>query len=164
MSSHLTLIAAIGRNRELGRDNRLLWHLPADLAHFKARTLGRPIVMGRKTHESIGRPLPGRLNIVISRDPDYRSEGCEVANTVDQAIDLAGDAEEIMVIGGAAIYALFLPSADTMEITEVDGQFEADAFFPEWDADAWRETASEAHAADERNALAYRFVTLERTR
>lgn len=162
ITPRITLIAAIGRHRELGLDNQLLWRLPADLAHFKARTLGRPIVMGRKTHESIGRPLPGRLNIVISRDPDYRADGCAVANSVDQALELASGAEEVMIIGGAAIYALFLPNADSIELTEVDGEFKADAFFPAWNADDWHETANEAHAADERNPLAYRFVTLQR--
>lgn len=164
MSARIVLIAATGKRRELGLDNQLLWHLPADLAHFKARTLGRPIVMGRKTHESIGRALPGRRNIVISRNPDYRADGCDVATTPEQAVTLAGDVDELMIIGGAAIYELFLPHADLIELTEVDGEFEADAFFPQLPADDWRETASEAHPADERNAHAFRFVTLTRQR
>lgn len=164
MNPRITLIAAIGRGRELGRDNQLLWHLPADLAHFKARTLGRPIVMGRKTHESIGRPLPGRRNIVLSRDPDYHTPGCDVVQSPQAAQALVDDADELMIIGGAAIYTLFLPLATQIELTEVDAECEADAYFPQLPAGAWREIASEVHAADERNAHAYRFVTLERVR
>ena len=162
MGTRIVLIAALGRRGELGRNNELLWRLPADLAHFKARTLGRPIVMGRKTYASIGRPLPGRRNIVISRNPTFTAPGCELAESPEAALRLAADTEELMVIGGAAIYTAFLPLADTLELTEVDGEFEADAFFPDIDRNAWQEIASDAHPADARNPYAYRYVTLVR--
>ena len=161
---HLALIAALDRNGLIGRDNALPWHLPADLQHFKRTTLGKPIVMGRKTWESLGRPLPGRHNIVLTRDPGYTAEGATVVTSVDAALAAAGDVDEVMVIGGAALYATLLPRADRLYLTRIDAAFEGDAWFPEVDPGDWREVAREAHAPDERNAHAYSFITLERVR
>jgi dihydrofolate reductase len=158
----LALIAALDRNGLIGRDNALPWHLPADLQHFKRTTLGKPILMGRKTWESLGRPLPGRHNIVLTRDPGYRVEGATVVTSLDAALAAAGDADEVMVIGGAALYATLLPRADRLYLTRIDAAFAGDAWFPEIALDEWREVARETHAPDERNPYPYTFVTLER--
>ncbi len=158
----ITLIAAVGENRVIGCDNRLPWHLPADLRHFKALTLGKPIVMGRLTWESLPGLLPQRRHIVLTRDPDYHAEGCEVAHSVDEALAAAGNAPEIMVVGGSALYAAMLPLAGRMQLTRVRGHFEGDARFPEYDPAEWREVAREDHPADSRNPHPYSFLTLER--
>jgi dihydrofolate reductase len=150
------------RNRLIGNRNRLPWHLPADLAHFKRVTMGKPVIMGRKTFESIGRPLPGRTNIVLTGSADFRAEGVQVANGLDQALGLAAGADEVMVIGGSMIYELVLPRADRLYLTHVECDCEGDAWFPDFDPGQWRITASEAHAADEKNPCEYRFVTYER--
>lgn len=162
MKPLISLIAAMAEDRVIGRDNTMPWHLPADLAHFKQITLGKPVIMGRKTLESIGRPLPGRHNIVISRNPDFRPEGVTVVADLDAAIAAAGDVAELMIIGGATIYAQMLPRADRLYLTFIALAVEGDARFPDWTACAWRETVDERHEADARNAHAYRFVTLER--
>jgi len=158
----VSLIVAMSENRVIGVDNDLPWHLPADLKYFKATTLGKPIIMGRKTFDSIGRPLPGRQNVVITRSPDWSHDGVDVAANVAEAIDLAGDAEEIMITGGAQIYAQSMGMVDRMYITEValtvDG---GHAFFPEFSAAEWRETNRDAHPA-EGDRPAYAFVTYER--
>jgi dihydrofolate reductase len=129
----LALIAARARNGVIGLDNRMPWHLPEDLAYFKRVTLGKPVVMGRKTFESIGRPLPGRLNIVVTRNPDWQAAGVQVAHSLDAALALAAAAapEEIMLIGGAELYRQALPQADVLYLTEIDAEFAGDAFFPE---------------------------------
>lgn len=159
----ISMIAAMGDNRVIGdAENQMPWHLPADLQHFKRTTLGKPIIMGRKTFESIGRPLPGRQNIVISRDGDYRVEGCDVVDSPQAALDAAGDVEEVMITGGAQIYRLFMPQADRLHLTFIEGDFAGVAFFPEWSADEWEEVASESHPADEKNPHPYRFVELHR--
>jgi len=158
----LALIAALDRNGLIGRDNDLPWRLPADLQHFKRMTMGKPILMGRLTWESLGRPLPGRHNIVLTRDPDYRADGATVVASIDAALATAGDTDEAMVIGGAAFYRAMLPRAERLYLTRIDAEFEGDAWFPEIDPDMWREVAHEAHTADERNAHPYAFVTLER--
>ena len=150
------------RNRLIGNKNQLPWHLPADLAHFKQVTMGKPVIMGRKTHESIGRPLPGRDNIVLTRSQGYHSEGVRVANTLQQAFEYAGDAEEVMVIGGSAIYELALPRADRLYLTLVDNSYHGDAWFPEIDLEQWRISSSEPHAANQKNACDYCFVTYDR--
>lgn len=160
MKPRLTLIAAVARNGVIGMDNALPWRLPEDLKRFKALTLGHPIVMGRKTWESLGRPLPGRLNIVVTRDAAYRAEGARVVHSVEAACELGSDADEMFVIGGAEIYRLSLPQADRLQLTEIDADFAGDTWFPEFDRGAWRETAREAHENDA--GLAYAFVTLER--
>jgi dihydrofolate reductase len=158
----LSLIAAMADNRVIGHENRLPWHLPADLQHFKAITLGKPVLMGRKTWESLGRPLPGRTNIVITRDAGYVAEGCVVAHSLEEAVRAAGEAAEIMVIGGAQLYRQALPLADTIYLTLVHAEFQGDTRFPDWQPKEWRETARIDHAADDRNPHAYSFITLER--
>jgi dihydrofolate reductase len=158
----ISLIAALDRNRLIGAGNRLPWHLPADLAHFKRLTLGRPVLMGRRTWESLGRPLPGRRNIVLTRDAGFQAPGCVAVHDIESALAAAGRVDEVFVIGGAAFYAQMLPRARRMYLTLVEAEFSGDAWFPAFDPEDWRETASEAHAADERNPHPFRFVTLER--
>lgn len=158
----VSLIAAMARNRVVGIENRLPWHLPADLQHFKRITLGKPVVMGRLTYASIGRPLPGRQNIVISRQADFSAPGITVVNSPAAAIAAAGDVAELMVIGGAQIYQHFLPLAQRIYLTEVDTDAIGDAWFPVLDDAEWMESAAERRPADENNPFACRFVTLER--
>jgi len=160
----IAIIVAMGSNRVIGNHNELPWHLPADLAHFKALTMGKPILMGRRTHESIGRPLPGRDNIVISRNRDYTAEGCTVVHSLEAALQAAAGHDEIMIIGGAELYRQALPQADGLYLTRVEGAFEGDAFFPELDDGEWREVERSEHAPDEKNPHCYSFVTLERIR
>lgn len=158
----LTLVVAYARNRAIGRDNALPWRLPGDLAHFKRTTLGAPIVMGRKTWESLGRPLPGRRNIVISRDAAYAAAGADVAGSIDAALALAGDVPEVFVIGGAQIYAQALDRADRIVATEVHAEVQGDAFFPPLPAEGWREVSRAAQPAE--NGYAYDFVDYARDR
>lgn len=158
----ISVIVAMAANRVIGHENRLPWHLPADLKHFKATTLGKPVVMGRRTWESIGRPLPGRTNIVITRDTAYTAEGCVVVHSLDEGIRAAGEAAEVMIIGGAGLYRQALPLADTLYLTLIHGEFAGDTHFPEWRQDAWRETGRVDHEPDENNSHAYSFITLER--
>lgn len=150
------------RNRLIGSGGRLPWHLPADLRHFKRTTLGKPVVMGRKTHESIGKPLPDRTNIVVTRNFDYRAPGCLVAASLDQAVDAAGDAEEIMIIGGAELYRQALPLSRRLYLTCIDAVFEGDTWFPEFHGAEWRTVDKTDLQADHRNRFAYSFLTLER--
>lgn len=159
----VSLIAAVGKNRVIGRAGALPWHLPADLRHFKALTMGKPIIMGRRTHESIGKALVGRHNIVISRNPDYRADGASVVTSLAAALALAEDdgAAETMVIGGAEIYGQALARADRLYLTEVADAPEGDVFFPEIDAGQWRETARTPGPADA-DRPAFDFVALER--
>ena len=161
MTQHppLALIAARARNGVIGLDNRMPWHLPEDLAYFKRVTLGKPVVMGRKTFESIGRPLPGRLNIVVTRNPGWQAAGVQVAHSLDAALALAAEAvpEEIMLIGGAELYRQALPQADVLYLTEIDAEFAGDAFFPEVDLARWRIDREEAGQRDS-DGLRWRFV------
>ena len=158
----LSMIVAHAADRVIGKDNDMPWHLPADLAYFKKTTLGKPIIMGRKTYESIGRPLPGRKNIVISRDSEYRAEGVEVVSSVDAALTLVDDVEEVMVIGGGAIYQHCLPSADKLYITHIDARINGDTFFPEYDLNIWEKVSSEGRAADEKNQYQLDFAVYQR--
>jgi len=160
----ISLIWGQDRNALIGRDNALPWRLPADMAWFKQQTMGKPILMGRKTFESIGRPLPGRVNLILSRQPELRIDGCRVVHSLDEAIAAIPEADEIMVIGGAEIYALLLPRADRLYITEIDAAFDGDAWFPPFERGDWQERHSESHQPDERNAYRYRFTILERRR
>jgi len=160
--ARLILILAMDRNRLIGRKNTLPWHLPADLAHFKRLTMGKPILMGRKTWESIGRPLPGRHSIVLTSQPDYVAEGATVVHSLEEAMAAAGEVPEIMVIGGTRLFEQVLDRADRIELTLIDHVFEGDTWFPELGPE-WREVAREEHAADERNPWAYSFVTLVRS-
>ena len=157
-----SLVVAMARNRVIGRDNQLPWRLPADLAYFKRVTMGHPIVMGRRTYESIGRPLPGRLNIVVSRNPQFRAPGCTVVPSLDDAWRAAGDADEVCVIGGTSIFAEALPAADRIHLTEVEAEVPGDTGFPEFDRREWTEREVERHAPDARHAYPFRIVVLER--
>jgi dihydrofolate reductase len=158
----VSIIAAMADNRVIGRGNRLPWHLPADLAHFKRLTLKKPIVMGRRTWESLPGLLPQRTHIVVSRDSSYRAEGCILVGSPREAVAAAGDVSEVMVIGGAALYRDMLPLADRMYLTRVAALVDGDVFFPEWDPDCWREVAREERGRDERNRYDLTFLTLER--
>jgi len=156
----IVLIAARARNGVIGREGRLPWHLPADLRHFKQLTLGAPMIMGRKTFDSLPGRLPDRRHIVLTRQADWHDDGAEIANSVDAALRLA-NAPRVSVIGGAEIYALLLPFADRIELTEVHDDFAGDTVFPQIDAESWHESARIAHAAEEHRP-AYDFVTLQR--
>lgn len=159
----LSLIAAMADDRAIGIENRLPWQLPEDMKWFRRHTLGKPIVMGRKTFESFGgRPLPERTNIVITHDKSYHAEGVVVAHSIDEAITAAGDVDEVMIIGGESFYRQMLPRADRFYLTLVHGSFEADAWFPEFDWSDWTEVAREEHPVDEKNAWACSFIVLKR--
>lgn len=163
MSPEICLIAAMDEGGLIGADGGLPWRLPEDLKHFKRTTLGHMLLMGRKTFESIGRPLPGRANVVLSRDPAYSPpEGVTVVRTPEQALSRASGREALMVMGGAQIYALFLPRAHRIHLTRVHARFEGDTFFPEWAPGEWEEIGREPHAADDRNPHAYSFIELVR--
>ena len=157
----ISMIAAMADNRIIGKDNQMPWHLPADFAWFKRCTMGKPVVMGRKTYESIGRPLPGRLNIVISRDASLFIEGVTTVTSIEQALEVAGEVEEVMIIGGGAIYAACLPMANKLYITHIEAEIEGDTQFPDW-GNEFKETYSEAYQADEKNAYNMRFTILEK--
>ncbi|WP_262696143.1 dihydrofolate reductase [Kordiimonas aquimaris] len=156
-----SIIVATARNRVIGKDNALPWHLPADLKYFKATTMGKPIVMGRKTFESIGRPLPGRQNIVLTRDPNWSAEGVTVINDVNDMTRSITVADEVMIIGGEQIYDLTMNHVDRLYVTEVECDVDGDAYFPAIDNAVWQEASRERHAADERNP-AYSFVVYKR--
>lgn len=158
----VSLVVAMAENRVIGRDNALPWHLPADLRFFKNLTLGKPIIMGRKTYESIGRPLPGRQNIVLTRDDNFKAPGCDICSSLEQAMLAARDAGEVMIIGGAALYDAVLDTADRIYLTEVHSDIQGDTWFPELDPSHWTEISRERHFADERNSMDYSFVTLDR--
>lgn len=158
----ITQVVAMAENRVIGRDNALPWHLPADLAHFKRLTMGKPIVMGRKAFEAIGRPLPGRHNIVLTRNRGYAAEGCTVVHTLDEAIVAAGDVEEVAVIGGEQIYRQFLPRADRIHLTVVHAEVDGDTWFPPLEEGAWRTVGREFRPADDKNPYAMSFLQLER--
>ncbi|MBO6505700.1 MAG: type 3 dihydrofolate reductase [Kordiimonadaceae bacterium] len=157
----VSLIVAMADNNAIGVDNQLPWHLPADLKYFKAVTMGKPIIMGRKTFESIGRPLPGRQNIVITRNQDWTSDGVTIVRSTEQAVAAASTSDEVMVIGGAEIYRAMLPLVNKLYVTEVALSVEGDAFFPNIDPVEWQEVSRKPHAA-EADKPAYAFVTFER--
>jgi len=159
----ITLVAAVAENGVIGRDNGLIWRLRSDLRRFKALTLGKPVVMGRKTYDSIGRPLPGRRILVLTRDPAFAAPGVETVGSWDEAVAAAGEGGELMVAGGGEIYRLALPRADRIHLTEVALAPDGDTVFPPFDRAAFRETLREAHPAGEHDACAFSFVDLERT-
>jgi dihydrofolate reductase len=159
-----SLIVAAAENGVIGRANGLPWHLPADLAHFKSTTLGHPIIMGRRTWESIGRPLPGRRNIVVSRNAGFAAPGCEVAADLAAAYALAQGSPEVFVIGGSQLYDAALPGADRIYLTRVLASVEGDTRFPDLRPDAWREKILGEQPPDDRNAYGLRFLLLERNR
>ena len=156
------LVVAMSEGRVIGAGGRLPWHLPADLRHFRTLTLGKPIVMGRRTFESIGRPLPGRTNIVVTRDPELRGAGVWVARDLEAALAVAQPLGEVMVIGGASIYAGVLPLCERIYLTEVHAKISGDTWFPDYDAGEWRERDRIDHPPDPANRYPYSFVVLER--
>lgn len=160
MSPRLNIVVALAANGVIGRDGDLPWRLPADLKRFREITWGHPIVMGRRTHESIGRVLPGRLNVVISRDPHCAAAGCVVVPDLDAALVAAGDVSDVMIVGGAAVYAAALPRAARLYLTEVHAEVDGDVRFPAFDRHEWRETAREEHRDE--GEYDYSFVILER--
>jgi len=157
-----SLVVAMSRNRVIGRDNQLPWRLPADMAFFKRITMGHPVIMGRRTHESLGKPLPGRQNIVVTGNRGYEAPGCVVVHSMEEAYRAAGNAEEVAVIGGSAIFEAALPAADRIYLTEIDAEVEGDVLFPPFDRSGWRETELERHAPDTRHAYPFRILLLER--
>jgi dihydrofolate reductase len=165
--TRVALIWAMARDRSIGLKNALPWRLPADLRHFRALTTNHPILMGRKTYQSLGRPLPNRTNVVITRDPDFAAPGCLVAHSLDEALSLAAahapvNDPQVFVIGGENLYAQALARADRLYITLIEADIEGDAWFPEFNWDEWQEIERVVHPADEQNAYACTFLTLER--
>ena len=158
----LKILVAFDENRVIGKNNALIWHLPADLKRFKALTTGQVIIMGRKTYESIGRPLPLRRNIILTHDKQFIAEGCEICHHPDDILNALSNEQEIMVIGGATLFELWLPIADCLYITYIDGEFEGDVFFPEWDFIQWNKITHETHAADDKNPHDYVFTAWKR--
>ncbi|AVF35906.1 type 3 dihydrofolate reductase [Rahnella sikkimica] len=157
----ISLIAALATDRVIGMENAMPWHLPGDLAWFKRNTLNKPVIMGRKTFESIGRPLPGRLNIVISSKPGEH-DGVTWVTSVDAALAAAGEVEEVMVMGGGRVYEQLLPKANRLYLTHIDAEVEGDTHFPDYEPDDWESTFSEFHDADEQNSHGYCFEILDR--
>ena len=160
----IVLVAAMTRNRVIGRDGGMPWHLPADLAHFKRVTLNHPVIMGRKTFESIGFALPKRRNIVVTRQADAVFKGAETAASLSDALDMLDGTETVMLIGGGQLYREALPLATHMELTFIDAEIDGDTSFPEWPADEWREVIREYRAADKKNVHDLDFVSLERVK
>ena len=158
----ITLIAAIANNNALGKDNDLIWHLPADLKRFKSTTTGHHIIMGRNTYESIGKPLPNRTSVIITRNPDYTAEGCIIVNSLEEAIKVTENDDSPFIIGGAQIYAQALKIANKLDITKVHHSFDADVFFPKIDMNIWQETSRKDFSADEKNKYDYSFLTYEK--
>jgi dihydrofolate reductase len=156
-----SIIVAIAKNNAIGKDNKLLWHLPNDLKHFKDVTTGHTVIMGRKTFESVGKPLPKRRNIVVTRQA-ISIEGCEVVASIEEALALCADEEEVFIVGGAEIYKQSIPLTDRIYLTKVDQDFDGDTFFPELNATEWKETERENFEPDDKNRLKYSFLTLER--
>ncbi|MBN1378309.1 MAG: dihydrofolate reductase [Gammaproteobacteria bacterium] len=159
----LSLIVAMDRNRVIGKDGQLPWHLSADLKHFKAITMGKPIIMGRKTFDSIGRPLPGRRNIVVTRHKGFHVHGCECVENLAQAIELSNGDSEAVIIGGAQIYRSALPLVERMYITLIEHEFDGDAWFPEYNHAEWNLIESEKHRQqDDKTGFYYQFMTFDR--
>jgi len=161
MGKTLTLVAAMGRNRAIGLAGRMPWHLPAELQHFKRATMGKSIVMGRKTWQAIGRPLPGRQNIVISRNPAFLARHVELVGSLEEALEIA-ESDEVMIIGGGHVYELAMPLAQRMVLTLIDIEPEADTWFPAWDENEWTRVREERFPAGPDNELAYRIVVFRR--
>ncbi len=158
----LALVAAMDKTRVIGVKNQLPWQMPADLAHFKQLTLNKPVVMGRKTFDSIGRPLPQRRNVIITRQQNYQQAGCEVVHSLDEAMQLLQDNEEVMLIGGGELFAQALPHANTLYLTIIDTCVEGDTFFPHWNENEWQQITSTLRHKDEKNPFDCRFITLQR--
>ncbi|MDN3585227.1 dihydrofolate reductase [Pedobacter aquatilis] len=160
---NLSIAVAVGENFEIGKNNQLLWHMPADLKFFKQTTSGHTIIMGRKTFDSVGRPLPNRRNIVITRDTELKIDGVEVVNSLDKALEITQNEEKpVFIVGGAEIYRQALPKTDTLYLTTIHNTFDADTFFPEINRNEWNLISAEPHHADEKNKYDYTFEVLER--
>ena len=158
---NVNIVVAIAANNAIGKNNKLLWHLPKDLKHFKNLTTGHTVIMGRKTFDSVGKPLPNRRNIVVTRQ-SIQIEGCEVVNSLKAALELAKGELEVDIVGGAEIYKQAMPLTDIIYLTIVHQDFDADTFFPEIDMNQWYENAREDHPTDEKHAFPFSFITLKR--
>ena len=158
----LSLIAAVSKNNVIGNNNKLIWHLPADLKYFKTMTTGHTVIMGRKTFDSIGKPLPNRRNLIVTRQENFIAEGCEIFNDLQQAIDACTGEEEVFIVGGAEIYKQSIEVADKIYLTRIDKVFEGDAYFPEFNLSEWRLANYARHHADEKNQYDYSFSEFER--
>ena len=157
----VSIVVAISENHAIGKDNKLLWYLPNDLKHFKEITTGHTVIMGRKTYDSVGKPLPNRRNIIVTRQ-NIEITGCEVVSSIEAALALCADEAEVFIVGGAEIYRQAMKLTDIIYLTIVHKEFEGDTYFPEIKADEWKETAREDHEPDIKNALPYSFITFER--
>jgi dihydrofolate reductase len=159
----VSIIVATASNNVIGKDNQLIWHLPADLKHFKQLTMGHPILMGRKTYESIGKPLPGRTTVIITRQQDFKADGCIITHSVQEAIEKAKEIDEqVYIIGGAEVYKEALPLTDCIELTNIHHSFDGDTYFPEITESDWEVISKEEHKPDEKNKFSYTFLTLRR--
>ncbi|WP_232699411.1 dihydrofolate reductase [Brevibacillus daliensis] len=158
----LSAIFAMGHDRVIGRNNQLPWHLPADLAYFRKVTTGHTVIMGRKTFDSIGKPLPNRRNIIVTTQSNYHQDGCEIAHSPDEVLELIKGEAESFVIGGTEIYKLFFPCINRMYITKIDQQFDGDAFFPEWNTQEWQLVSGEPGHTDEKNPYPFSFQVYDR--
>ncbi len=158
----ISFVVAIGQNNVMGKDNAIPWHIPADLKFFKKVTMGHPIVMGRKTYDSIGKPLPGRENIIMTRNQHYAQEGCTIIHTVEELLKLEEKNEEVCVIGGAEIFKITFPHADRLYLTKINHEFEGDTFFPDFDESEWKIISEEKGPKDEKNPYDYTFFIYER--
>tara|TARA_R110002050_G_scaffold149571_2_gene276251 strand:+ start:1806 stop:2300 length:495 start_codon:yes stop_codon:yes gene_type:complete len=159
---NITLIAAMAENRVIGKDNQLIWHFPDDLKHFKQLTSGHHVIMGRKTFESVGRPLPNRTNIIITRQDEYRVEGCLIAHSIEEAISMVKNDERPFIVGGAEIYKQALDFADTIELTIIHGNYEGDSYFPEFDLGIWKLARGEKKEADAKHIHPFEFLTYKK--
>lgn len=159
----ITIVVAAAKNNVIGKDNNLIWHLPADLRHFKNLTMGHPMLMGRKTFESIGKPLPGRTSIIITTQKDYTAEGCIIAHSVEEALEKAKALDEqVSIIGGAEIYKLTLPYTDVVQLTRIHHTFDGDVYFPALSENEWELVSEEHHGPDEKNKYSYTFQEFRR--
>jgi len=158
----ISIIVAMDKKGVIGLEGDLPWHLSADLKRFKAMTMGKPLIMGRKTHESIGRPLPGRKNIILTQSQEFKAEGCTVVHSLEEALLAAGEVDEVMIMGGSGIYDQSLDRANRLYITEVHADVSGDVYFPEFDRGEWVEIEREYHSADDKNDFDYSFVVMER--
>jgi len=161
--SRIAFVVALDRNKVIGKDGRLPWRLPDDMKHVRELTVGKPLIMGRRTYDSIGRPLPQRTSIVMTRDPSFQAEGVKVARSKEEALALAGDAPEVIVFGGGEVFRQFLPDVDRIYLTRVDASVEGDTYF-DMGRDDWRVVSDERHEADARHPYAFSFITLDRVR
>lgn len=157
-----SIIVAVAENNVIGKNNQLIWHLPADLKHFKTITMGSPIIMGRKTYESIGKALPGRTNIIITRNNSFFADGCTITNSLEQAIELAPASNELFIIGGEEIFKMALSLASKIYLTKIHHAFDGDTYFPEIENSTWKIAKKEDFIADEKNAYSYSFIEYER--